>query len=98
MAFLSQPFVCNKKISFCCISDGGAGDFGVVVMSTDIEADNVADNNVTEVTNNLDNKNFSGISVLEDQILVLKNILSEENAEHLSLAIELKQLKKKLIK
>ena len=98
MAFLSQPFVCNKKISFCRISDSGAGDFGVVVMSTDIEADNVADNNVTEVTNNLDNKNFSGISVLEDQILVLKNILSEENAEHLSLAIELKQLKKKLIK
>ena len=66
-------------------------------MSTDIEVDNVADN-ITEVTNNLDNKNFSGISVLEDQILVLKNFLSEENAKHLSLAIELKQLKKKINK
>ena len=67
-------------------------------MSTDIRVDNVADNNVTEVTNNLGNKNFSRISVLEDQILVLKNSLSDENAERLSLAIELKQLKKKLIK
>ena len=64
-------------------------------MSTDIQVANVADNNITEITNNLDNKNFSCISVLEDQILVLKNSLSEENAERLSLAIELKQLKKK---
>ena len=64
-------------------------------MSTDIRVANVADNNITEITNNLDNKNFSCISVLEDQILVLKNSLSEENAERLSLAIELKQLKKK---
>ena len=63
-------------------------------MSTDIQVANVADNNVTEITNNLDNKNFSFISVLEDQILVLKNSLSEENAERLSLALELKQLKK----
>ena len=73
--------------------DGGAGDVGTV-MSTDIGVDNVADNNVTEVTNNLDSKNFSGIPVLEDQILHLKNSLSEENAERLSLAIELKQLEK----
>ena len=73
--------------------DGGAGDVGTV-MSTDIGVDNVADNNVTEVTNNLDSRNFSGISVLEDQILHLKNSLSEENAERLSLAIELKQLEK----
>ena len=64
-------------------------------MSTDIRVDNVVDNNVTEVTNYLDNKNFSRILVLEVQILVLKNSLSEENAECLSLAIELKQLKKK---
>ena len=73
--------------------DGGAGDVGTV-MSTDIGVDNVADNNVTEVTNNLDSKNFSGISVLEDHILHLKNSLSEENAERLPLAIELKQLEK----
>ena len=63
-------------------------------MSTDIRVDNVVDNNVTEVTNYRDNKNFSRILVLEVQILVLKNSLSEENAECLSLAIELKQLKK----
>ena len=63
-------------------------------MSTDIRVHNVVDNNVTEVTNYLDNKNFSHILVLEVQILVLKNSLSEENAECLSLAIELKQLKK----
>ena len=63
-------------------------------MSTDIRVDNVVDNNVTEVTNYVDNKNFSRILVLEVQILVLKNSLSEENAECLSLAIELKQLKK----
>ena len=63
-------------------------------MSTDIRVDNVVDNNVTEVTNYLDSKNFSRILVLEVQILVLKNSLSEENAECLSLAIELKQLKK----
>ena len=63
-------------------------------MLTDIGVDNVPDNNVTEVTNNLDSKNFSRISVLEDQILLLKNSLSEENAERLSLASELKQLKK----
>ena len=63
-------------------------------MSTDIRVDNVVDNNVTEVTNYLDNKNFSRILVLDVQILVLKNSLSEENAECLSLAIELKQLKK----
>ena len=63
-------------------------------MSTDIRVDNDVDNNVTEVTNYLDNKNFSRILVLEVQILVLKNSLSEENAECLSLAIELKQLKK----
>ena len=63
-------------------------------MSTDIGVDNVADNNVTEVTSNLGNKNFSRFSVLEDQVLVLKNSLSDENAERLILAIELKQLKK----
>ena len=39
---------------------------------------------VTEVTNNLDSKNFSRISILEDQILLLKNCLSEENAKRLS--------------
>ena len=72
-------------------SDGGAGNVGVVV-STDIGVDNVADNNVTEVTNDLDSKKFSRISVLEDEILLLKNYLSEENAERLSLAIELNQL------
>ena len=73
--------------------DGGAGDVGAV-MSTDIEVDNVANNNVTKATNNLGSNNFSRISVLEDQILHLKNSFSEENAERLSLAIELKQLKK----
>ena len=31
---------------------------------------------------------------MKDQIILLKNSLSEENAEHLSLAFELKQLKK----
>ena len=72
-------------------SDGGAGNVGVVV-STDIGVDNVANNNVTEVTNDLDSKKFSRISVLEDEILILKNYLSEENAERLSLAIELNQL------
>ena len=72
-------------------SDGGAGNVGVVV-STDIGVDNVANNNVTEVTNDLDSKKFSRISVLEDEILLLKNYLSEENAERLSLAIELNQL------
>ena len=50
------------------------------------------------VTNNLDSKNFSHISILEDQILLLKNYLSEENAECLSLATELKQLKKRFLK
>ena len=103
MAFLSQPFLFNKKTSCCSISDGGAdggagGDVGVAVVATDIQVDNVADNNVPEVTNNLGNKNFSRILVLEDQILVLKNSLSDENAELLSLAIELKQLKKNIIK
>ena len=46
--------------------------------------------------NNLvDSKNFSRISILEDQILLLvKKYLSQENAERLCLAIELKQLKK----
>ena len=92
-AFLSQPFLCNKKTSCCSISDGGAGDVGVVAVSTDIQVDNVVDNNVTEVTNYLDNKNFSRLLILEVQILVLKNSLSEENAERLSLAIELMQLK-----
>ena len=72
-------------------SDGGAGNVGAVV-STDIGVDNVANNNVTEVTNDLDSKKFSRISVLEDEILLLKNYLSEENAERLSLAIELNQL------
>ena len=76
---------------------GGAGDVGAV-MSTDLGVDNVADNNVTKVTNNLDSKNSSCISVLEDQILHLKNSFSEENAECLSLAIEFKQLKKDLKK
>ena len=73
--------------------DGGAGDVGAV-MSTDIGVDNVANNNVSKATNNLGSNNFSRISVLEDQILHLKNSFSEENAERLSLAIELKQLKK----
>ena len=93
MTFLSQPFICNKKTS-CSISDGSAGDVGVVVVLTDIWVDNVADN-ITEITNNLDSKNVSRISVLEDQILVLKNSFSEENAERVSLPIKLKQLKKK---
>ena len=45
--------------------------------------------------NNLvDSKNFSRISILEDQILLVKKYLSQENAERLCLAIELKQLKK----
>ena len=94
MTFLSQPFICNKKTS-CSISDGSAGDVGVVVVLTDIWVDNVADN-IIEITNNLDSKNVSCISVLEDQILVLKNSFSEENAERLSLPIKLKQLKKKV--
>ena len=63
-------------------------------MLTDIGVDNVPDNNVTEVTNNLDSKNFSRISVLEDQILLLKNSLSEENAERLSLATSWSSWKK----
>ena len=96
MAFLSKQFNYNKKTS-CSVSDGGASDVGVAV-SPDIGIDNVADGNVTQVTNNLDSKNFSRISVLEDQILLLKNSLSEENAERLSLATELKQLKKDLKK
>ena len=70
MAFLSKKFNYNKKPS-CSVSDGGASDVGVVV-STDIGIDNVADNNVNEVTNNLDSKNFSHISVLEDQIFQKK--------------------------
>ena len=95
MAFLSQQFYYNKK-TICSVSDGDAGDVGDVgvVVSTHIRVDNAADNNVTEVTNNLDSKNFSCISVLEDQILLLKNSLPEENAERLSLATELKHLKK----
>ena len=96
LAFLCKQFNYNKKTS-CSVSDGGASDVGVVV-STDIGIDNVADKIVTEVTNNLDSKNFSRISVLEDQILLLKNSFSEENAERLSLATELKQLKKDLKK
>ena len=67
-------------------------------MLTDIGVDNVPDNNVTEVTNNLDSKNFSRISVLEDQILLLKNSLSEENAERLSLATSWSSWKKILKK
>ena len=55
---------------------GGAGDVGAV-MSTDLGVDNVADNNVTKVTNNLDSKNVSRISLLEDQTLHLKNSFSE---------------------
>ena len=62
-------------------------------MSTDTGVENVAEISVTEVTNNLDSKNFSRILIVEDQILLLKNYLSEESAERLSLAIELKQLK-----
>ena len=91
--FYLSNFIIIKKLVVVFLMDGGAGDVGTV-MSTDIGVDNVADNNVTEVTNNLDSKNFSGIPVLEDQILHLKNSLSEENAERLSLAIELKQLEK----
>ena len=90
MPFYLSNFTVTEKAS-CSVSDGGAGNVGVVV-STDIGVDNVADNNVTEVTNDLDSKNFSRISVLEDEILLLKNYLSEENAERLSLAIELNQL------
>ena len=57
-AFLSQKIHYNKKTS-CSIS-GGALGVGVVV-SADNGNDNVADNNVTEVTNNLDGKNFSQV-------------------------------------
>ena len=85
MTFLSQQFHYNKKTS--CSVSGGAGGVSVIV-STDIGVNNVADNNVTEVTNNLDSKKFSRISVLKNQILLLKNSLSEENAERLSLVIE----------
>ena len=91
--FYLSNFIIIKKLVVVFQMDGGASDVGAV-MSTDTGVDNVANNNVTKVANNLDSKNFSRISVLEDQILNLKNSLSEENAEHLSLAIELKQLKK----
>ena len=95
MAFLSQQFHYNKKTPHSV--SGGPGGVGLVV-STNTGVDNVADNNVTELTNNLDGKNFSCISWyfsnLEHQIPLLKNSLPEKNAEHLSLAIELKQLKK----
>ena len=91
--FYLSNFIKIKKLVVVFQMDGGASDVGAV-MSTDTGVDNVANNNVTKVANNLDSKNFSRISVLEDQILNLKNSLSEENAEHLSLAIELKQLKK----
>ena len=57
--------------------DGGAGDVGAV-MSTDIGVDNVANNNVTKVTNNLGSKDFSRISVLEDQILHLKILFQKK--------------------
>ena len=57
--------------------DGGAGDIGAF-MSTDIGVDNVANNNVTKVTNNLGSKDFSRISVLEDQILHLKILFQKK--------------------
>ena len=57
--------------------DGGAGDVGAV-MSTDIGVDNVANNNVTKVTNNLGSKDFSCISVLENQILHLKILFQKK--------------------
>ena len=57
--------------------DGGAGDVGAV-MSTDIGVDNVANNNVTKVTNNLGSKDFSRISVLEDQTLHLKILFQKK--------------------
>ena len=66
----------------------------LVIVSIDIGVDNI-ENNVTELTNTLDSKNFSHISDLEDQILLLKNSLLEKNAERLFLAFELKQFLKK---
>ena len=68
MAFLSQQFHYNNRTSGVSSGAGGVG----IVVSTDIGVDNV-DNNVSELTNNLDSKNFSRISDLEDQILLLKN-------------------------
>ena len=58
MHFYLRKFIIIKKTS-CSIS-GGALGVGVVV-SADNGNDNVADNNVTEVTNNLDGKNFSQV-------------------------------------
>ena len=63
-------------------------------MSTDIGVDNVADNSVTELTNNLDKK--KKFSHLEFFKFGTSNSFSETNAgnAHLSLAIELKLFKK----
>ena len=58
MHFYLRKFIIIKKAS-CSISGGTLG-VGVVV-SADNGNDNVADNNVTEVTNNLDGKNFSQV-------------------------------------
>ena len=66
----------------------------LVIVSIDTGVDNI-ENNVTELTNSLDSKNFSHISDLEDQIVLLKNSSWEKNAERLFLAFELKQFLKK---
>ena len=70
MDFLSHQFHYNKKASF---SVSGSADGVGVFVSTDIRVDNIADSNVTDLTNNLISKNFSCVSDLEDQILLLKN-------------------------
>ena len=75
LAFLSQQFHYNNKISGVSSGTGGVG----VVVSTDIEVDNV-DYNVTELTHNLNSKSFSCISDLKGHILLLKNSLPQENA------------------
>ena len=74
--FYLTNFIIIKKLAVVFLMDGDAGDVGAV-MSTDTGVDNVADNNVTKVTNNLDSKNVSRISLLEDQTLHLKNSFSE---------------------
>ena len=90
MAFLSQQFHYYNKKTSCSVSGGAA----VLLCQLTLELIMLLKHSVTEVTNNLDSKNFSRISILKDEILLLKNYFSEENAERLCLAIELKQLKK----
>ena len=62
MAFLSQQFHYNKKTS--CVSGGAV--VLVLLCQLTLELIMLLTTSITEITNNLDSKNFSCISILEE--------------------------------